>query len=80
MDDLVKIARNHASNPDGYYMEDWAKMADRIEELERALRKTYTVLLMASLYRGYEGGPLDEPSTAHVVREAKLALGEKKDG
>ena len=54
--------------------------ADEIERLRAALRKTYTILLHASLYRGYEGGPLDEPSTAHAVREAKLALEDKKDG
>jgi hypothetical protein len=53
--------------------------ADRIEQLEAALRKTHSVLFMSIDYRGYEGGPLSMPFASLAEREARAALGEKKD-
>lgn len=80
-DDLVKRLRTSKLRvmSDAYYLLHDA--ADRIEQLEAALRDVYEI------YAGSEGIP--QPMTAaegyllHLVREmantARAALGEKKD-
>lgn len=55
----------------------WAelmKTEDEIARLRNALRLCHAQLKIASLFRGYKGGPLQEPATQMVLRQAEAAL------
>jgi prefoldin subunit 5 len=67
-DDLVKMARERA-NAGGYYSEKWDMLADRIEQLEAALRNvTDTLCYVVKNAEEYE-----------TIKRARKALEGKDD-
>jgi hypothetical protein len=57
---------------------DIITLGHEVGRLREALTKTHSELFAAIHYRGYEGGPLSEPSARLAERIALAALAEQK--
>lgn len=57
---------------------DIVMLGQEVERLREALTKTHSELFAAIHYRGYEGGPLSEPSARLAERIARAALAEEE--
>lgn len=54
--------------------EENARLRDAGEKMAEALKLEDHILMMAMLFKGYEGGPLDEPSSTMARYGADTAL------
>ena len=74
---IIKLenAREHISDQ----ALDIVTLGQEVGRLREALTKTHSELFAAIHYRGYEGGPLSEPSARLAERIARAAIAEKKE-